>query len=215
MKDIAIYGAGGLGREIASWLDSLIWDNPEGWNLIGFFDDSKHIGEQISHFGKNLGGINELNAWAEPLCVVLAFGSPESIKTVRFKITNPLISFPNLICKDFVVADSVSFSIGDGNVIMADCLATTGVQIGNHNLLNGFVKLGHDVKIGNFNVFMPGCMISGNVSIGCENLFGSMAFVRQLIHIGNNVHVGPLSALLTKPKNDSTYIGNPAKIFRF
>ena len=40
MKDIAIYGAGGLGREIASDLDKFFPED-ELRRLIGFFDDGK------------------------------------------------------------------------------------------------------------------------------------------------------------------------------
>ena len=40
MKDIAIYGAGGFGREVACLLNA-INANDAIWNLIGFFDDVK------------------------------------------------------------------------------------------------------------------------------------------------------------------------------
>ncbi|MDR1459358.1 MAG: serine acetyltransferase, partial [Bacteroidales bacterium] len=43
MKDIAIYGAGGLGREIACLIRH-INENEPTWNLIGFFDDGKAKG---------------------------------------------------------------------------------------------------------------------------------------------------------------------------
>ena len=38
MKDIAIYGAGGFGREVACLLRRINEQAPK-WNLIGFFDD--------------------------------------------------------------------------------------------------------------------------------------------------------------------------------
>lgn len=42
MKDIAIYGAGGFGREVACLLNA-INANDAIWNLIGFFDDVKRL----------------------------------------------------------------------------------------------------------------------------------------------------------------------------
>lgn len=47
MKDIAIYGAGGFGREIACLIMIIngSLEQPE-WNLIGFFDDGRHKGER-------------------------------------------------------------------------------------------------------------------------------------------------------------------------
>ena len=46
-------------------------------------------------------------------------------------------------------------------------------------------------------------------------IFGAMSFVVQYNRIGSGVNLGPGGILLTKPKNESTYIGNPAKLFKF
>ena len=62
MKQIAIYGAGGFGREVACLLNKINEVEPT-WELVGFFDDGIEKGTQVSHFGKVLGGIDELNAW--------------------------------------------------------------------------------------------------------------------------------------------------------
>lgn len=214
MKNIAIYGAGGLGREIASSL-SKFFPNDEPRQLIGFFDDGKRIGEVISHFGNCLGGINELNSWPSPLEIALCFGDGNTSKIVQNKIFNDKISFPNLIHCDFNILDFDTLKIGKGNIITGGCCVTTNIVIGDFNLLNGNVVFGHDVHIGSYNTFMPGCRISGGVTIGDCCLFGSMSFVKQCLIIGNNVRLSPLSPLLKNPKDDSLYIGNPAKIFKF
>lgn len=214
MKDIAIYGAGGFGREVACMIEKINRQSPE-WNLIGFFDDGKIPGEAISHFGKCLGGIEELNAWTEPLSIVLCFGAPKTCLAVRSKIENPLLDFPNLIDPSFSIADPATFRIGVGNIIKGNCSVTTDVTIGNFNMLNGFVSMGHDVCIGNYNVMMPGARISGEVKIGNLNLIGADSFIKQCLRIGNGVTISPLSALLTRPKDDQLYIGNPARIFKF
>lgn len=214
MKPIAIYGAGGLGREVASLINRINNLNSE-WDLIGFFDDTKSMGEQISHFGPCLGGIEQLNAWGSELSVVLAFGYPLNIELIYNKIKNPLIVFPNIIHPSFFVSDPKTFKIGIGNIITYDCAVTTNVSIGNFNVLNGEVGIGHDSIIGNFNVFMSRVAISGTVKIGNKNLFGVGAFVKEKLIIGNNITLSPLSALLTKPKDGKTYIGNPARKFEF
>lgn len=69
MRDIAIFGAGGLGKEVAcliNRINSAYDDAKDRWQLIGFFDNEVKKGTQISHFGKVLGGMDELNRW-EPL----------------------------------------------------------------------------------------------------------------------------------------------------
>lgn len=214
MQDVAIYGAGGLGRELAAMMHYINTVKPT-WNLIGFFDDGKDKGAEVSHFGRVLGGITEINAWDEPLAVVIGVGSPMARKAIREKIRNSLVSFPNLIHPDFKVADPATFCIGEGNVITSNCGVTVNVTIGNYNLFNGSVGFGHDVVTGDYNVFMPSCSISGEVHIGDCNLFGGRSFVIQQIKIGSNVRLGAGSVLMTKPRDGRTYIGVPAKRFYF
>ena len=61
MKDIAIYGAGGFGKEVACIITK-INSKKITWNIIGFFDDDGIKKKtQISHFGPVLGDVNDLN----------------------------------------------------------------------------------------------------------------------------------------------------------
>lgn len=215
MKNIAIYGAGGLGREVYCMLERLRECDNGRWNFIGFFDDGKVINEKISHYGNVLGGINELNSWKTPLDIVLAFGKPITISIIKSKIVNPLISFPNIVEKSSFIADEQSFKMGEGNIIGGMCCFSVNTTIGSFNLFNGFISCGHDVQIGDYNVIMPGARVSGDVRINTYNLIGSDSFILQGIKIGKDVTISPLSALLTNPKDGKTYIGNPAKIFKY
>lgn len=213
MKDIAIYGAGGLGREVACLIRIINSNNPQ-WNIIGFFDDGKSIGDDVPGFGSILGGINELNNWQSNINVVLCFGSPRTLQTICTRITNPLVAYPNIIAPDFGIADPDTFSIGRGNIITTHCNVSTNIHIGDFNLFNGSIAFGHDVSVGNYNVFMPGTRISGSVTIGSRCLFGAGSFVKQELIIPDGITLSPLSPLLTKPKADSLYMGNPAKLIK-
>jgi sugar O-acyltransferase (sialic acid O-acetyltransferase NeuD family) len=217
MRDLAIYGAGGLGRELFCMIDavnkSLLVDDK--YHFIGFFDDGKTAGTEISHFGKVLGGMDAVNAWEKPLCVVIAVGSPASRFAISSRIVNDLVEFPNFIHPSFYVSDPETFVIGKGNVIVSHCTATVNITIGDFNLFNGSVSMGHDDVIGNCNVIMPSTRISGEVKMGDRNLIGVGSIIIQQIKIGTGVTLGAGAVLMTKPKDNSTYIGNPAKIFRF
>lgn len=214
IRRIAIYGAGGFGRETAYMIKKI--SHKDGvWDIIGFFDDGIEKGTDICNIGKVLGGLQDVNDWASPLNVVICIGSPIVSQKIIMSLTNPHLSFPNIISPDFVIEDDSLFSIGKGNIIKSSCRVTTNVRIGDFNIFNGGITVGHDTSIGNFNTFMPGVRISGEVSIGDRNLFGSMSFVKQCLKVGNDVTLSPLSPLLSKPKDGKTYIGNPAKIFKF
>lgn len=216
MKDIAIFGAGGLGKEVATTILRINRGEKEPtWNLIGFYDDGKEKGTPISHYGKVLGGIKEVNEVREPLCLVIAIGTPITLRAVREKITNPLISYPNIIFEPFDCADYSTLKIGEGNIIQGYCYASCDVKIGSFNVLNSLIVIGHDTTIGDYNVIMPSVRISGEVTMGNCNLLGVSSIVLQQLKIGNGVRLGAGAILMTKPKDNCTYIGNPAKLFRF
>lgn len=214
MKDIAIFGAGGFGKEIASLINWINKSNPT-WNFIGFFDDGVKKGTQISHFGKVLGGMEQLNAWDKPLDLAIAIGNPKSLRGVRERIANYNISYPNVIAPNFGISDEETFSIGEGNIIGSGCVVSVNVKIGNFNILNADIVMGHDAEIGNYNVLMPDIRVSGEVNIGECNLIGVGSIILQQIKIGSYVNVGAGAVLLSKPKDNCTYIGNPAKIFKY
>ena len=214
-KKIAIYGAGGFGREVAGAIHRINNSGNEQWEIVGFYDDNKPIGADISHYGKILGGMKELNAIEEPLALTIAVGNPASRKRIYESITNSNISFPNIIAPSFKILDPLTFKIGRGNIIQDSCSVTCDVSIGDFNVLNGSDILGHDDVIGDFNVLMPGVHLSGEVTVGQCNLFGVDSVVLQQVNIGSNVTLGAGSVLMTKPKDDHTYIGVPARKFDF
>ena len=65
MKDIAIYGFGGFGHEVACLIQH-INEVESMWNIIGYFDDGVTQGTECK-YGKVLGNIDVLNAWDKPL----------------------------------------------------------------------------------------------------------------------------------------------------
>jgi len=210
MKEIAIYGAGGFGREVACVIEKINIENPI-WKIIGFFDDGVEKNKAISHFGYVLGGINELEKWNKPLAIVFAIGSPNIIKKIVEKINNPNIEFPNIIHPEVAFADLQTFNIGKGNVVVRGCTFSCDVTVGDFNQFNSISALAHDVKVGCYNVFMPLSRISGGAQIGNLNFFGIGAIILQNIKIGSNTRIGAGSLVITKTKDGFLYMGNPAK----
>ncbi len=210
MKEIAIYGAGGFGREVACLLKKINEIEPT-WEFVGFFDDGIEKNTQVSHFGKVLGGIDELNAWPTNLSIAITIGSPKIVKTLVSKITNTNILFPNIIAPTVYFADPETFKIGKGNIIQKHSSFSCDVTIGDFNVMDGADVFGHDDVVGSFNTFMPAMRISGEVTIGDGNFFGVGSIILQQIKVGNNIRLGAGSVLMRKPKDGCLYMGNPAK----
>lgn len=209
MKNIAIFGAGGFGREIACLIKQINKVQPT-WNLIGFFDDNPALLGTKNEYGKVLGSIDVLNQYDKKLAVAIAVGSPSVVKKIVGNIKNENVWYPNLVAPEVMIMDEENFSMGKGNIICSKCWISCNVSFGNFNILNVGITVGHDAQLGNYNILMPAVNISGEVTIGEENLFGVASVVLQQKKIGNNTVIGGNSLIIKNTKDGRTYMGNPA-----
>lgn len=209
-KDIAIFGGGGLGREVACLIKRINAVEPK-WNLVGFYDDGMAIGTE-NEYGTVIGSVHDLVELDKELSVAIAIGAPKTVKEiVNILSVNGKLLFPNLISPDFSISDPDNYSMGCGNIIQRNCTFSCNVHIGNFNILNTGTGLGHDAIMGNFNSLMPGVKISGEVTVGDCNFFGVGSIVLQRLKVGNGIKLGAGSVLMRKAKDDTLYMGNPAK----
>ena len=211
MKNIAIYGAGGFGREIACLINRINKVQNNTWNFIGFFDDDEKLKGTENEYGKIHGGIDVLNQWDAPLNLVIAIGNPPVLELIVGKIHNDNITYPNLIDPNVEFMDKDRVGMGVGNVICMRSTISTNVKFGDFNLLNVAVGVGHDASFGSYNVVMPNVNISGGVTIGSGNLFGVKSTILQYLKVGDRTKIGACSLLMRNAKSDNLYFGIPAE----
>lgn len=210
MREVAVYGGGGLGREVCCLLrrNNAATDRPR--RFVGFFDDALPPGRDLG-YGPVLGDMERLNAWPRALDLIVAVGDPEARQRIVAAICNPLVSFPNLVSPDTLFLDRTSLNIGRGNILCARCLVSCDVTIGDFNLLNGYVTVGHDLRMGNCNVVMPSVNLSGHVTIGDGSLFGAGSVVLQGLTVEDGARIGAGSTLMSRALGGALYVGNPAR----
>lgn len=210
MNRLAIYGAGGMGRETACVVSRINKKAPDTWHLVGFFDDGIPAGTATA-FGPVLGGIDKINAERSPLAVAIAIGNPQIISRIVQEITNPNISFPNIIdpTTDFMHPESLK--MGHGNILCPGCRISCNVEIGHFNILNGDVSLRHDVTLGSCNSLMPGVKVSGGTTLGNRNFFGLASSATQYLTIANDVRVGAGAIVMQNIASAGLYTGIPAQ----
>ncbi len=213
MKKFAIYGGGSFGQEMWLIIKDIIAAGKLDYEFVGFIDDIKAVNTTVK-YGTVIGNIDFLNKIDFRLDLVIAINQPKALKTLYNKITNPNISFPNYIHPSVSFYDKESFSMGKGNIIAHLGLISFDVKLGDFNIFNTRASIGHHVQIGSFNTFNPNIQLSGNVNIGDMNVFGLNVGVIPKKKIGNGNTIGAGSILLRSIKDDSLYIGNPAKILK-
>ncbi len=211
MKKLAIYGAGGFGKEVACLIKHLNLLQNE-WDFLGFFDDNPLLlNSSIKNHGKVLGNLNDINNWPESLHVVFSIANPIILERQVNKITNPLILFPNIIAPNALFLDKDSVSMGKGNLFFFGTRVSCDIAMGNFNLLNSHASLGHDVIMNDYNVLGPQVRISGSCNVGNGNFFGVQSIVLQGLKIGNGTKVGANSVIMRNTLDNTLYLGNPAK----
>lgn len=205
MKKVFIVGGDGFARKCHSNLNVMKRDDPSiefggflGHGGYGHTVNYKHLqefylGEESDHTFK------------EDEYVIIGAGYPD----LRRKIYNDLkkrnVRFFNLILGKY--GSSVTF--GEANISLYTSL-TVNTKIGNGNVFNGAVIVGHDTEIGDFNFFGPRSSVLGTVKIGNDNIIGTNAVILPHAKIGNNNKVAPLSAVYKGCRHNCYMLGNPA-----
>jgi len=212
MKKIAIFGAGGFGREV-KWLIDDINEKKQTWDFIGYFDDDFSHVRNIDdrHF---LGGTSALNEWKESLQIVFAIGNPLVKRKIIQQVKNPLVEFPTLVHPS-VCKGKTNITLGEGCIICAGNILTVDIQVGRHVILNLACTVGHDTIIGDYASFMPAVNISGEVEIGEAVYVGTGAKIINQLNIGEETIIGAGAVVAKSLPAKCTAVGIPAKPVKF
>ena len=212
MKKIAVYGAGGFGREVKMLIDQINAVTMT-YEFVGYFDDGVEKGTMVNGFPV-LGGKDELNAYTEPLCVAFAVGNPATKKKIIANILNGKVSYPTLIHPNVLIGND-DVTIGDGCIICAGCIITINIKIGRFVILNLACTVGHDTIIEDYASFMPGVNISGEVLIKEGVYVGTGAKIINQLDIGRYTIVGAGAVVSKTLPDECTAVGIPAKAIKF
>lgn len=83
-----------------------------------------------------------------------------------------------------------NLEMGEGTIILEDCLFYPFAKIGKGNLFWDHVLVSHDCIIGDFNTFSGSADMAGYVQVGNNGYFGKQCLLNDGIKVGNYVLVG-------------------------
>jgi sugar O-acyltransferase (sialic acid O-acetyltransferase NeuD family) len=205
-KDLIIYGADGLGRELEMIVSSL-----DEWNLIGFFDDALPTGSEVGSKGLPILDVNEILCDdSRIIYVAIGVADPKCKK----KLFEKLEKYQNVILPTIIASTSIispDAAIGCGSIIGHFCILGPNTKLGKGVLMNSKAAIGHDTVVGDYCTILTSTNISGNVTIGSGSFFGDQSFVIQKRTIGKNVKVGAGSRVFTNVPDGWSVFGYPAQ----
>ena len=205
-----IFGAGGLGREIA--------------HVIAQLQPDRHLGDDFVFVDKNdrsnidgLRCLSEqefLNQQAE-LQFVIAIADNKIRQSLFEKLCIAGAVPKSIFSKSSEVIDHSR--IGPASICCNQSIISTNVKAGKGLILNVQTYIAHDCEIGDFVTIGPNTVCAGNVIVGDNVYIGGGVSIKQgsvanPIKIGKGAIVG-MGSVVTKSVEPYTVVaGNPARV---
>jgi len=207
MSGIAIIGAGGHGRVIASVLQA------GNTAVAGFIDSGVKADLPFPVLGTDE-DIPRLKAEGTITSFIIGLGSVKGGPSLRMKLFDKMIKqgLTPVVAIHPMALLSPGVKIGAGCAVMAGAIINTGTSIGKNSIVNTGAIIDHDGDIGEDVHIAPGVTLSGNVTIGHHTLIGVGSTVRQGITIGERVTLGAGSVAVKNIPDGVTAFGNPAQL---
>lgn len=210
MKRLAIFGTGGLAKEV---LDLAL---DQGYTEIVFLSQNMCDKATIFEYPIEKEEIF-FQLDIQDYDFVIAVAEPK----IRKKIFNKYneLTYPNLIHSQATLGHQVRevLNRGCGNIIAAGARLTNSISIGYFNIISFNSTVGHDCALDSFISIMPSANISGCVKIEEGVYIGTNAAIlpgkssSELHTLGQYSIIGAGCVVLNSTQEYTTYVGIPAR----
>lgn len=209
---IAVYGAGGFGREVA-WLAEACSTPEATYEVICFIEDNAAL---LGHSINDVPVLSLVEARERFPGALIAggVGSPRTRQTIMEKAAGTGFRFATLVHPR--VERSRWVEIGEGAVICAGNILTVNIVLQRHVQINLDCTIGHDVVMGDFTTLAPGVHVSGWVHCGQRVYMGTGAVIlngteNAPLTIGNDAVIGAGAVVTRSVPPGVTVVGVPAR----
>ncbi|MGP1366604.1 MAG: acetyltransferase [Schwartzia sp. (in: firmicutes)] len=201
---LAIYCAGGLGKEIVAIARAV-----NKWDNIIFVDDITECewyeDAKVYRFHEIERFLAETDSNVEFL---IANGEPLARERLFAKIKSQGYKFATLFCPGCAVLPGAIVKEG---CILYDCGISADAVIEQNVLINTKTIIGHDVTIGAHSVLAPFCFLGGHTKVGEKVYMAPGAMAKDKICIGREAILSLGAVVLRSVRDRAIMVGNPAK----
>lgn len=211
MKQIAVFGASGFGREVMPLVRQQLLDCGEPFELA-FVDDRPAARESNGH--PVLTYLEWLARPAASRHITIAVADGAVRRQLVERCMSDRVEFLAVRAANVVQMDDVR--LGEGAILCPFVTLTSNVSIGRHFHANIYSYVAHDCVIGDFVTFAPGVKCNGNVVVEDDAYIGTGAILKQgrpaqPLVIGRGAVVGMGAVVTRSVPPGATVVGNPAK----
>ena len=206
MQSLIIAGAGGFGREVCNYAESLA-ARGKNWRVRGFIDDNPHALDGYDYPCGIVGGIADYVPRSGEV-FLCALGAPAVRKKVVAMLAARGAVFERLVHPQAVLGRNVS--VGVGAIVCPYAVLTCDIALGDFSIVNCHATCGHDSRIGAYATVSSHCDVTGYCRVGEGAFLGSHALLRPGVSVGDGATVGANALAMLNVKPRTTVFGTPA-----
>jgi acetyltransferase EpsM len=202
-SSVAIYGTGGLGRELLQVLRDL------NIPCAGFVVDQEFPAPEV------VCGVavhRSVSALAEKPSVsfVIALGNPDARAHAAAKLEQQIgPRFATIVHPRTWIGDTVN--IGAGSMVFGFTSITANASLGRHVLVNPGTTIAHDCELADFATLGPSCALAGGVVVEEAAELGIGVRVAPRVRIGRAAVIGAGAVCIRSVQPGTTVVGVPAR----
>jgi sugar O-acyltransferase (sialic acid O-acetyltransferase NeuD family) len=215
MRDIVLYGSGGMALEVVQLLEDINEAEPT-WNILGYIDDfrgGQGADNPVVSGYKILGTREAVRHFDSSVYWVVAVSSPAAKKEIVDSLAPYHLRYATLIHPTAKISKNVT--VGEGTMISYGCIVSVNAALGAHIYLNMRTVIGHDTVIRDFSTCLIDCVVAGNVLISEGVLLGSNCVIKEKKTIGKNAKISMGAAVFFDVEDNVAVMNRPPKSMKF
>jgi sugar O-acyltransferase (sialic acid O-acetyltransferase NeuD family) len=208
IEHIVIVGAGGFGREVASYIEQL--PASAGVRIAGFLDDTRARGPALSEGFPYplLGGID--GYVPQPgHALIVAIGDPKAKLRIARNLEERGARFYTLVHPTAVVARTAQ--LGKGVIVCPFAFVSADTKLADFVTVNVYTSIGHDASVGEGSTLSGHVDITGFAKLGECVFVGSNAAVLPRVEVGAQSTIGAGAIVVRRVQPGTTIYATPSR----
>lgn len=207
-KQLWIVGAGGFGREVATYANDVTQAGPAPWRFAGFVDDRIHALQAFTP-SIEVRSISELIPGPDDVFCV-AIGDPEARLRVASELAKKGCVFVSVVHPTAVMGERIK--MGEGCIAAPFVTVTCDVEIGAFTVLGAKSGVGHDSRLGMAVTMSAYTEVAGNCTLGDRVFLGSHALVAPGTTMEADSYAFAGAVVVRNTGERERVGGNPARV---